>query len=307
MTNLGALPHVTARLARLVSGIDAVRTLLPMEHVPLIVDQFVAHAHSCGWRPTTVKRRTLTVRQFADHLEPRSVDAATLGDVEAFLARYERPRTKHAYLSDLRAFYLWAVDHDLVDRNPAAKMRLVKAPKSLPKPIRQPVDRALTEGRRRTRLMVALGYYAGLRCCEIAALDGVDLWLDRDPPQLVVRDGKGGKDRRVFIHPELGELLADVTRAGPLFPGRVDGHVSPSTVSATLKRHLKACGVTATAHQLRHTFATAVAEESDGDVLLTAGFMGHESMNTTMGYIAISSDRGADVIARLYRKPDSAA
>lgn len=321
MTSLAAVPTVAARLTILSHPSSTVPVLRVWGHrrirhrrgtvtVAELIHQFDAHQHVLGFAPKTLARRRGTLRLFAEHLAPRHYNDATVADVEAFLGLYNKPRTRHAYRSDLRVFYAWAVKMGLLDTDPAAKIDRIRVPDALPRPIRAPLETALTTGHRRTRLMTALGYYAGLRCCEIAALDAEDVWLDRSPPLLVVRDGKGGKDRRVFVHPELAAMLADAPQTGPLFTSKRNGHVRASSVSQTLARHLARCGVDATAHRLRHTFGTELAASSGGDVVFTGAQMGHSETKTTLGYIGLAGDHGADAVARMYRRSsggDSAA
>lgn len=159
------------------------------------------------------------------------------------------------------------------------------------------------QGGVKVRRMVALALYAGLRCHEIAQIDCADVWVDIDDPIVVVRNGKGAKDRAVPLHGTLCGLLADIPRAGPLFPGR--DHSRPmraKSVARAITRHMEMCGVDGTPHQLRHTFGTGVARASNGNMVLTAELMGHESMNTTMGYVRLAQAGGAAVIGKIYER-----
>lgn len=62
-------------------------------------------------------------------------------------------------------------------------------------------------------------------------------------------------------------------------------------VGERITRHLRDCGIKATAHALRHTFGTECARASGGDVVQVAALMGHASPSTTMGYVAVSATR----------------
>jgi integrase len=66
-----------------------------------------------------------------------------------------------------------------------------------------------------------------------------------------------------------------------------------------ISEYLRASGVNATAHQLRHRFATALYEASGGDLLVTQQMLGHASPSTTAIYAAWSPDRAASAIAKL--------
>lgn len=225
-------------------------------------------------------------------------------DLEEFLSTKPAARTRHAYRSDLRTFYAWAVKRDVLTVDPAAGLDSVKVPKALPRPLGDEARSLLLHGDRVTRQMVALGLFAGLRCAEIAGLCGEDVWMHGDECTIVVRDGKGGKDRSIPMSSELREVLGKVSSSGPLFPGKNGRRtVTPGTVSARIRRHLARAGIDATPHQLRHTFGTAVARRSGGDVVLTATWMGHGSTDTTMGYIRLTAGRGREFIEDLYTPP----
>jgi site-specific recombinase XerD len=266
-----------------------------------VVEQFSEYQRGRGFSAATIKRRRLTLRSLELYWAPKRYDELTTMDIEEWLSTKTAARTRAAYRSDVRMFYQWAYDRDLLDVNPAAKVGRVKVPKSLPRPLGPEAQALLTTGSRDTRRMVALALFAGLRCAEIATLCAEDIWLHHDDAMLIVRDGKGAKDRSIPVSHELRDALGTLPPSGPLFPGR-DGrrHLTSATVSARIARHLRRHGIDATPHQLRHTFGTAAARRTGGDVVLTAEWMGHGSTNTTMGYIRLAAGRGRQYIEGLY-------
>ena len=73
----------------------------------------------------------------------------------------------------------------------------------------------------RARLIMLEQWRAGLRVSEALALGARDLHLDSDRPTLVVRQGKGRKDRVVPVHPELQTALTAATSFGTAGQGRL--------------------------------------------------------------------------------------
>lgn len=266
-----------------------------------MIDQFSDYQRARGFSPNTVARRRTAVEGFRKFMQPAGLEDATAMDVEEWLLTKPTAKTRHAYRSDLRQFYEWARRRVGWTVNPVTDTDPIKVPKSLPRPIGPEVYVALNTGRMRVRRMVALGMYAGLRCAEIAALEAGDIWLHQEPPVLVVRHGKGGKDRVVGVNPELIPYLKGIPKSGPLFPGqRGRGHVSAGSVSALLSRHLRRCGIEATPHQLRHTFGTEMARQARGNLVAVAAAMGHETTQTTMGYVGWSGE-SAEIIAAMFK------
>lgn len=254
-----------------------------------LVASFAAHQRLRGWSDATVTRRSGTLRMFAGTV---ALDRATVDDVEAFLAARKTAATRHAYRSDLRAFYSWAVDRGHVATDPTTRVAPIKVPRYLPRPLDATSLRdAIAAADPEMRLMLMLGAYAGLRCMEIANLRAEDI----ADGVLVVRGGKGGKDRAVPLHPALEGALAQMGHGGQVFPG-----ATPDNVSRRVTRHLRAHGINATAHQLRHTFGTELARVTHGDLLVVGSVMGHASATTTLGYAKLAANQAAPAISQMF-------
>jgi len=249
-----------------------------------------------AFSPATIRRRRSSLRLFGAHIAPLRLGQATTDDVEDFLSTRRAPRTRHAYRSDLAAFFRWAMKRALVDANPVLDVDTIRVPRSLPRP----VDPALipfliaSAADPDTQLMVALAACAGLRRSEIAALSSGDLSLHSDPPVLVVRDGKGAKDRVVPLHPILVTLLRRRRVDGPLFD------LSPDSIYRRIAGHLATHGIDATPHQLRHTFGSELARTTHGNLILIGRLMGHVDTDTTKGYIGWAGGEGSGAVAAMF-------
>lgn len=246
-----------------------------------------------GLSPKTIRRRSVSLRQFADSIAPLSLFEATGDLIDDWLGTHPSAATRRAYRSDLMAFYAWAAKRDLCP-NPVLKTDSIRVPKPLPRPVPASyLPAVLASATPDVRLMIALAAYAGLRIAEIAALERSDIDLVCESPRLAVRSGKGNKDRIVPIHPDLAVMLRGAR------PGRLVS-VSATTVGQKISAHLRSLGIEATAHKLRHTFGTELARSTDGNVILIASLMGHEDVSTSMRYIGWAQGQGADAVAAMY-------
>jgi integrase/recombinase XerD len=267
-----------------------------------LFEAFTTYQQGRAFSPNTLKRRRLSLARFAAFVAPMSVRDAKAADVDEWLARLRSDRTRHGYRSDLSLFFRWAVRRDLLTENPVAKTDSVKVPRSLPRPVpAEVIAEAYRIADGRIQLAILLGALAGLRVSEIAALSTSDVYFDTEPPTLIVLDGKGGKDRVVPLHPMLEERLRGVA-SGYLFKSQTRaGHVAGATLGYMIAKVLTqaAGGERYTAHQLRHFCGTEAARWSGGNVLLVSKLLGHDSMNTTMGYIGWSPTEGAEVVAKI--------
>lgn len=153
----------------------------------------------------------------------------------------------------------------------------------------------------RNYVLVALLWSTGLRSSELCALDWCD--IDMDEAKLLVRKGKGQRQRQLFLNER---LLDDFKRFRPK-RGNID-HVpvfhtlkesesgiekyirlSESKLIEILHKHAQAAGISkkVTPLTLRHTFATHMFEAgiSIGDI---KELMGHTNNNMTAIYVHVT-------------------
>jgi site-specific recombinase XerD len=198
-------------------------------------------------------------------------------------------------VSHVRAFYRWARREDLVTIDPCADVTTPRLAALVPRPVREhDASRAVGAGRARVEVASALMVYAGLRCCEVAGLAWSDVDLDGG---LLYVIGKGAKEASVPIAGPLAIILAGCDSTdGPVIPAAHGGHLRPARVSALVSAHLRALGINATAHQLRHYAATHVLGRC-GDVMVVRDFLRHASVATTQVYARLADQRVRDAVA----------
>lgn len=260
-----------------------------------LLEGFRSYQMARGFSTATMDRRTSTIRRFVAMIAPVDIRNAVTDDVEVFLNQYRNPRTRHAYRSDLSVFYTWACRRNLIAANPMILIDPVKVPKSLPRPVPAATVVMLVQSAPSVEvaLMVALAGYAGLRVMEIANIGAED--IDLTHGVLMVRAGKGGKDRAIPLHPVLARLVvAHGVLAGPMFP------YCRRTVGRKIAEHMEAMGVSGTPHKLRASFATELAEMARGNIVLVQRLLGHASPETTMLYVGWGGGEAAATVATMY-------
>jgi len=145
----------------------------------------------------------------------------------------------------------------------------------------------------RDAAILALAYAAGLRRSEIVGLDLAD--YDPSTGRLVVRGGKGKKDRELWASNGAAEALGDWlavrgSEPGPLFwavnkGGRlVPGRLTPAAVRDAMRKRAAQAGVKEfSPHDLRRTFISDLLD-AGADIATVAGLAGHASVQTTARY-----------------------
>ncbi len=146
----------------------------------------------------------------------------------------------------------------------------------------------------KNRCMIRLMLECGLRVSEVSDLkrDHLDLMAC----QLVVREGKGSKDRTLWFPEDLQDLLADwlerrpETEHGWLFPTRSGSRTNPRSIRRTVKTYAERTGISwaedVSPHTLRHTFATNLLRRT-GNIRFVQKALGNSDLSTTMIYTQV--------------------
>lgn len=246
----------------------------------MLVTAYIARMTLTGYRPRTIQERARALRAFSTFLEPRQLSEATRLDCEAFLARPLAAESRRAYRSHLRAFYAWCVDETYLSADPMEKVPAIRVRRGVPRPIGDAdLARAMHQAGGRMGAWLLLMSLGGLRAMEVAGLRPADVMLSDTGALLFLREGKGGASATVPAHPAILAALS-------LLPIR-DGmwwECNPATVSRAVAAHLRASGVEATGHQLRHFAGTSWYRASGHDLLTTAALLRHQNVSTTQVY-----------------------
>ncbi len=157
---------------------------------------------------------------------------------------------------------------------------------------------------------------SGLRASEVAALRVEDCLLGYGQASLLIRSGKGGKSREVFIPQELKAHLKafltwrkangeEVSGDAPVFVGQ-RGPLTRNGVWRVAKGLMAAVGLDRryATHSCRHTYATHLYRACGGDLEVVQEQLGHASIKTTTIYAKVTKEdkvRAADALAKAYR------
>ncbi len=189
---------------------------------PQALQEFAA---SLGARdPKTVATYQTTVRDFVAWLaiQPGGTpfhlglvtETAVRGYMDFLATTNRAPRTRSKALSALRRFCQWAVDEGHLRRNPARAMErptvVTVAPTELSDKQRFVLKTMLEQhATPRFAAIFALGYWAGLRISEIAALRLDQCSLNQRAGSITLLDAKGGKTRTLDLHNMARRALFD--------------------------------------------------------------------------------------------------
>ena len=206
-----------------------------------------------------------------------------------FLSRFQdrKLNTRARYLAILSAFFKWYDGEKLPLK--------IKTPKILPQYVLgEDIDKLITgiKGKKshkksigRDVLLIETARMTGLRRGELAHLTVGDLNFNEDNPVLIVRGGKGAKDRSVSLNHYIKDRLAAFVK-GKSAQESVFG-LAPKTISMKIGEWAKKSGVPHLhTHSLRHYMATTLFERGANPRAVQMA-LGHESLDVTMRYAAV--------------------
>jgi len=180
---------------------------------------------------------------------------------------------------------------------PRSRLR-VREPRRLPRGLQPAEARALLASFRteRDRSIAGLMLFSGLRSAEVLGLQVRDVDIGAGWVRVV---GKGDKERRVPLDPDVGGLIGAYllaerpeTGSAALFVVAKGPHrgrpLSPAGLRRVFRYHRERSGVAAGhPHALRHTFGTALAE-AGVDLAVLQALMGHDHVDSAAAYIHLA-------------------
>lgn len=287
------------------------------------LNQFEQHLRNTDRSLLTVRGYSADARHFAAWFEqtngtPFALEAVTPSDVREYrqhLQTTERRRasTINRKLAAISALMAWAQSSGQIASNPANGIKLVRqvpsAPQWLNRNEQYALQRAIEKDlqlselrypkrwvtRRRDASLILFLLHTGLRLSEAVEVRLGDLELSERKGGVLVRNGKGCKQRQVPLNAAARQALRDWLAVRPqsesdhLWVG-VEGDggegLTGRAVQRMLKRYAQDAGLDElTPHVLRHSFAKNLVNRGVG-LEKIASLLGHSSLNTTRIYVA---------------------
>ena len=173
-------------------------------------------------------------------------------------------------------------------------------PRPLPKCLKPSEVRRLLKAvnSRRDRAMFLVMLRCGLRVEEVAKLTKGA--LDLELQTLLVVNGKGGKDRMVYVSDDALKALIDYIKTRPrsrcrqiflVEKGRCKGKaISVRGIQKRMEYYARKTGINVSCHKLRHTMATQMLN-AEADLVTIQDLLGHSTITTTQRYCKVSNLR----------------
>lgn len=298
-----------------------------------LLDEHLAWLAARGYARSTREGRRRHLLRFLAWLEAHGVThprQVTLPVLERYrLALHHRRKgdgtplawgSQAQILVAVKGFFRWLTRTRRIAANPAAELELPRQPRRLPRDVltaeeaeavlAQP-DTSVSLGVR-DRAILELLYSTGIRRAECCALQLCDVELGRGI--LLVREGKGGRDRYVPLGERaaiwLGRWLTERARYvvepddgtfGSMFLTKRGRPIRPKRLSSLVRAYVERAGLgkTGSCHLFRHSMATLMLE-AGADIRHIQAILGHAQLSTTAVYTRVSIHHLQDVHRRTH-------
>ena len=242
-----------------------------------------------------------------DQIDIYNLNHITTSQVRNYLYQAkERRKLSSATFSKitaiLKSFFNYLYEEDRIIRNPTSKIKTPKKENPIPKVIsKYEIERIINSVKFtpprcrknyiRDKLILSMLYYTGIRRSELLNLDWNDLNLEKST--ILIRSGKGRKDRIMPLHSKLIILLEKYLnlrlplKCNALLTGESGKRLCKCSFYNIIKMYLKISGLCSkgyTAHSFRHSFATHLVE-AGVDIFKVQKLLGHSSLDSTKVYI----------------------
>jgi len=233
--------------------------------------------------------------------------------IRSFLRMKQENGCKPAYINDLlkayKAMFRYLEEEGYVETNVTSKVKNVRQPKVVIETFSEQEIRRLLgyySGADylnvRNKTILAMLFDTGVRCNEMIMMEPGDIATD----YIVIRHGKGNKERVVPKSSYLGKLLVKYMRArngyfaekamkhNNLFLSKNGKSLTDEAVARLLKKAAVAVGVApnirVSPHTCRHTFA-GIQLKNGLDVYSLSRLMGHTNISVTQRYLQGVKDK----------------
>ena len=253
----------------------------------------------------SIRAYNADITQFVDFLKSVRVDwnnpaKITRIDIVEFMNRLAGLRrtgtTRARKLASIRHFLKFLKENNVIAGNPAETVTRARKEEKDPTVLFKNEYKALLfEAQENSRDYAILMTFlkSGIRESELAALNLED--VDFLHNELAVREGKGKKERKIPLMPELKRALgryitdrdrqANIIDEETLFLARNGTSLNPSSIRKLVKKYYAKAGVRKSGvHTLRHTFS-AHNVNNGMSIADLQKVLGHKKKETTLKYI----------------------
>ncbi|HEX6849708.1 MAG TPA: site-specific integrase [Chitinophagaceae bacterium] len=261
-----------------------------------VLEEMEKHLKLKGYSASTIKTYINEVAVFLKAIRNNAAENFTAKRIKDYLSYCASTlklteNTLHSRINALKFYYEQVLSRPKFFWEIPRPKKAVQLPKVLSKEEIALLLRSIENVKHKTMLM--LGYGCGLRVSEITGLTLND--LDENRMLLIVRRGKGKKDRVISLSPAMIVMLRSYKELYEpnhyLFEGQYPGTAySVRSLESIIHAAKQRAGIkkAGSMHMLRHSFATHLLDKGT-DVVFIQKLLGHNNIKTTLRYLHVTN------------------
>jgi integrase/recombinase XerD len=284
----------------------------------LLEDVLKEYKYYCiakGFTEKTIKNKRQELKQLKKFLyEKRAVtelESISIHDLKAYL-RYKqqsglKPQSIVSMFKMIKAFFNWCKNEGYLKENIAQDIVTPKVPKVVLKgfstdEVSKMIDSFSYENyfEARNKAIIAMLADCGLRSKEIRELQTINV-----KETTILVNGKGNKERMIFISPALKRILIKYERIRKeyfkdkvvndkyyflTYKGDMMSHIALDNIVKEAGRRAGIEGKKVSPHRFRHFFSVQFLLNANGDIYTLSKLLGHSEISTTQRYLQSLED-----------------
>jgi site-specific recombinase XerD len=273
----------------------------------VMLNQFLSEGLR-GKSATTIKTYAHAIHQFESWLDGAgtNLNDYARSDVQQYIdylsAKKKSASTINKLWNAIKSYSKWANKKETIEDIAVVKVADIKkqAPKAMDKIERNKLIRDIDRtGNKRDYAILMTMLMTGVRVSELVALDRSDADLSDRKGSIVIRSGKGNKERTLPLNVEarraIEKYLEERSDNEPaLFLSNRQERISIRSVQHLLEKNGH------NAHQTRHSFITGLVRAGD-DISVIQSLSGHSSADMILRYSMPSEEDKQKAVERMYK------
>jgi len=265
-----------------------------------LLDNFFLVSQVNGKRPKTLQWYKDTLIPFTNSV---SLDDLSVYSINKYIVslreRGLKPASIDTHVRAIKAFLKFLYEEGYLEENISAKIKKIKLPKQYPYVLNDEQVYSLLKACNkkswigfRDYVIILTFLDTGIRLSELINLKLEDINFNKR--SILIRDGKGGKDREVYMGRTLIREMSKWVKMRGYYPyedrvfiTKQGTKLNKRGVERIIEKLAKKAGITGvrcSPHTLRHTFATNFIRNG-GDVFTLQKILGHADITTCMVYV----------------------
>lgn len=283
----------------------------------LLEDVFKEYFYYCeakGYTKKTLINKKQELKQLKQYLEEKrsitELEFVSVYDLKAYVRQKQiaglQPQSIASMFKMIAAFFSWCLKEEYLQENIAKKVDTPKVPKKVLngftiQEVQSMIDafsyKSYLEAR--NKAIIAMLADTGLRAMEIRGLDTLNV-----KETTILVNGKGNKERIVFISPALKRILIKYERIKKKhfndsmttnhyflsYRGTGMSHVALDSIIKKAGTRAGVEGKRVSPHTFRHFYAVTCLSESNMDVYSLSRLLGHADVSVTQRYLHSMND-----------------